>query len=167
VFAVTEPVIGSLLGLIIYHERLRGGPGQIAVELAACTAATWGIARLAGSGAPVAHRRPPGRTHPLDPGRPVRRSLRAAAANPEHTPGSAPALTPTIAQPRHYPPKPEQIGPPKSGRAMGTRVITPTTRTARRWRTQITPNPVLIAGDTLTAFSPLNGGLARVGQEQA
>jgi drug/metabolite transporter (DMT)-like permease len=50
-FAVTEPVIGSLLGLIIYHERLRGGPGRIAVELAACTAATWGIARLAGSGA--------------------------------------------------------------------------------------------------------------------
>jgi drug/metabolite transporter (DMT)-like permease len=50
-FAVIEPVVGSLLGLIIYHERLRGGPGRIAIELAACIAATWGIARLAGSAA--------------------------------------------------------------------------------------------------------------------
>jgi drug/metabolite transporter (DMT)-like permease len=50
-FAVIEPVVGSLLGLIIYHERLRGGPGRIVVELAACIAATWGIARLAGSAA--------------------------------------------------------------------------------------------------------------------
>jgi drug/metabolite transporter (DMT)-like permease len=49
-FAVVEPVTGSLLGLIIYHERLRGGPGQIAIELAACAVAAWGIARLAGSG---------------------------------------------------------------------------------------------------------------------
>jgi threonine/homoserine efflux transporter RhtA len=46
-----EPVCGALLGLIIYHERLSGRPGQIAVELVACAAATWGIARLAGSGA--------------------------------------------------------------------------------------------------------------------
>jgi drug/metabolite transporter (DMT)-like permease len=50
-FAVIEPVTGALLGLIIYHERLRGGPGRIAVELAACTAAIWGIARLARSAA--------------------------------------------------------------------------------------------------------------------
>jgi drug/metabolite transporter (DMT)-like permease len=49
-FAVMEPVCGALLGLIIYHERLSGRPGQIAVELVACAAATWGIARLAGSG---------------------------------------------------------------------------------------------------------------------
>ena len=49
-FAVIEPVIGSLLGLIIYHEQLSDGPGRIAVEFAACAAATWGIARLAGSG---------------------------------------------------------------------------------------------------------------------
>ena len=42
---------GSLLGLIIYHERLSGQPGQIALELAACAAAIWGIARLAGSAA--------------------------------------------------------------------------------------------------------------------
>jgi drug/metabolite transporter (DMT)-like permease len=48
-FAVTEPVVGSLLGLIIYHERLSSQPGQIALELAAGAAAIWGIARLAGS----------------------------------------------------------------------------------------------------------------------
>ena len=51
-FAVTEPVAGSLLGLTIYHERLSGQPGQIALELAACAAAIWGIARLAASAAP-------------------------------------------------------------------------------------------------------------------
>jgi hypothetical protein len=50
-FAVTEPVAGSLLGLTIYHERLSGQPGQIALELAACAAAIWGIARLAASAA--------------------------------------------------------------------------------------------------------------------
>lgn len=48
-FAVMEPVIGALLGLSIYHERLSDGPGQIVVELAACAAAAWGIARLARS----------------------------------------------------------------------------------------------------------------------
>ena len=48
-FAVFEPVSGSLLGLVIYHERLNGGPARIAVELAACAAAAWVIARLARS----------------------------------------------------------------------------------------------------------------------
>jgi drug/metabolite transporter (DMT)-like permease len=47
-FAVLEPVVGSLLGLLIYHERLGGGPGRIALEVLAGLAATWGIARLAG-----------------------------------------------------------------------------------------------------------------------
>jgi drug/metabolite transporter (DMT)-like permease len=47
-FAVLEPVIGSLLGLLVYHERLGGGPAVIAVDLAAGLAAAWGIARLAG-----------------------------------------------------------------------------------------------------------------------
>jgi hypothetical protein len=47
-FAVVEPVSGSLAGLILYHERLNAGPGQVVVELAACAAAAWGIARLAG-----------------------------------------------------------------------------------------------------------------------
>jgi drug/metabolite transporter (DMT)-like permease len=46
-FAVLEPVTGSLLGLLIYHERLSDGPGQIVVEMAACVVAVWGIARLA------------------------------------------------------------------------------------------------------------------------
>src|SRR5262249_39983397 len=45
---VMEPVSGSLAGLIIYHERLSAGPGQVVVELAACAAAAWGIAHLAG-----------------------------------------------------------------------------------------------------------------------
>jgi len=49
-FAVMEPVCGALLGLIIYDERLSSRPGQIAVELVACAAAAWGIARLGGSG---------------------------------------------------------------------------------------------------------------------
>jgi hypothetical protein len=48
-FAVTEPVAGSVLGLVVYHERLSGRPGQIALEVAACAAAIWGIARLARS----------------------------------------------------------------------------------------------------------------------
>jgi drug/metabolite transporter (DMT)-like permease len=47
-FSVLEPVTGSLLGLVIYHERLTDGPVQITVELAACAAMTWGIVRLAG-----------------------------------------------------------------------------------------------------------------------
>ena len=47
-FAVIEPVSGSLAGLVIYHERLNAGPGQVVVELAACAAAAWGIAHLAG-----------------------------------------------------------------------------------------------------------------------
>ena len=46
-FAVIEAVSGSLLGLFIYHEHLSDRPGQIAVEVVACAAATWGIARLA------------------------------------------------------------------------------------------------------------------------
>ena len=62
-FAVMEPVCGALLGLIIYHERLSGRPGQIAVELVACAAAAWGIARLAGSAWPAA----PGRPGPSRP----------------------------------------------------------------------------------------------------
>ena len=97
-FVVIEPVIGSLLGLIIYHERLRGGPGRIAVELAACTVAAWGIARLAGSaaagGAPPATGPDsptlPSPALPAGQRSPVRRFLPAAPAKPEHTPGSGP-----------------------------------------------------------------------------
>jgi len=48
-FAVLEPVVGSLLGLAIYHERVGGGGVRIAVEVVAVLAALWGIARLASS----------------------------------------------------------------------------------------------------------------------
>jgi hypothetical protein len=48
-FAVLEPVTGSLLGLLIYHERVGGGPPRIAIEAVAVLAALWGIVRLANS----------------------------------------------------------------------------------------------------------------------
>ena len=48
-FAVLEPVVGSLLGLFIYHEHVGGGGARIAVEVLAVLAAVWGIARLANS----------------------------------------------------------------------------------------------------------------------
>ena len=95
-FAVIEPIIGALLGLIIYHERVRGGPGRIVVELAACVAATWGIARLARSGAALGA---PPATGPGSASSPspalsagqrahATRSLPAAPVEPGHTPGS-------------------------------------------------------------------------------
>jgi drug/metabolite transporter (DMT)-like permease len=77
-FAVMEPVCGALLGLIIYHERLSGRPGQIAVELVACAAAAWGIARLAGSGA--ADGAQP--TGPVPPGQPDRVGTAARREGP-------------------------------------------------------------------------------------
>ena len=49
VFSVLDPVVGSLLGLMLYHERLGGGAGRIALEAVAVLAATWGIYRLARS----------------------------------------------------------------------------------------------------------------------
>jgi hypothetical protein len=48
-FAVLEPLTGSMLGLLIYHERVGVGPARIAVEILAGIAAIWGIARLAHS----------------------------------------------------------------------------------------------------------------------
>ena len=48
-FAVVEPIIGSILGLAIYSERVGGGGLRIAVETIAVLAALWGIARLASS----------------------------------------------------------------------------------------------------------------------
>jgi hypothetical protein len=48
-FAVLDPVVGSALGLTLYHERLAGGPARIAIETVAVIAATWGIVRLAKS----------------------------------------------------------------------------------------------------------------------
>jgi drug/metabolite transporter (DMT)-like permease len=48
-FAVLEPVVGTLLGLFIYHEHVGGGAVRITVEAMAVMAALWGIARLANS----------------------------------------------------------------------------------------------------------------------
>jgi drug/metabolite transporter (DMT)-like permease len=48
-FAVLEPVVGSLLGLAIYHEQVGTSGIRIAVEVLAVAAAIWGIARLANS----------------------------------------------------------------------------------------------------------------------
>jgi hypothetical protein len=48
-FAVLEPVVGTLLGLFVYHEHLGGGGARIAIEVLAVMAALWGISRLANS----------------------------------------------------------------------------------------------------------------------
>jgi len=48
-FVVLEPVVGSALGLMIYHERVGGGGLRITIEVLAVLAAVWGIARLANS----------------------------------------------------------------------------------------------------------------------
>jgi drug/metabolite transporter (DMT)-like permease len=50
-FAVLDPVVGSIIGLTLYHERLDGGPARMAIEAVAVIAATWGIVRLAKSNA--------------------------------------------------------------------------------------------------------------------
>ncbi len=50
-FAVLDPVVGSVLGMTLYHERLDGGPARMVIEALAVIAATWGIARLAKSNA--------------------------------------------------------------------------------------------------------------------
>jgi len=47
VFSVLDPAVGSLLGLVLYHEHLAGGSGRVALEIAAVLSATWGIATLA------------------------------------------------------------------------------------------------------------------------
>jgi drug/metabolite transporter (DMT)-like permease len=49
VFSVLDPAVGSMLGLLIYHEHLGGGPIRITVEVLAVIAACWGIAKLASS----------------------------------------------------------------------------------------------------------------------
>jgi len=48
-FVVLQPLTGSLLGMMIYHERVGGGGLRITVEVLAVLAAIWGIARLARS----------------------------------------------------------------------------------------------------------------------
>jgi drug/metabolite transporter (DMT)-like permease len=48
-FAVLEPLVGSMLGLVVYHEHVGGGGIRIGVEVIAVIAALWGIGRLANS----------------------------------------------------------------------------------------------------------------------
>jgi hypothetical protein len=48
-FVVLEPVVGSLLGLFVYHEGVGDSPMQIVIEVLAVLTAVWGIARLANS----------------------------------------------------------------------------------------------------------------------
>jgi hypothetical protein len=48
-FVVLEPVVGSLLGLFVYHEGVGDSPIQIVIEILAVLTAVWGIARLANS----------------------------------------------------------------------------------------------------------------------
>jgi drug/metabolite transporter (DMT)-like permease len=62
VFSVLDPVVGSLLGLLIYHEHLGGGAARIALEVAAGLAATWGICQLARSTA---------QAEPIEPIKPI------------------------------------------------------------------------------------------------
>jgi drug/metabolite transporter (DMT)-like permease len=50
-FAVLDPAVGSVLGLTIYHEKIGDDPLRVVIETASVIAATWGIARLAGSSA--------------------------------------------------------------------------------------------------------------------
>jgi drug/metabolite transporter (DMT)-like permease len=48
-FVVLEPLVGSLLGLTIYRERVSADGVRITIEVLAVLAAVWGIARLARS----------------------------------------------------------------------------------------------------------------------
>ena len=73
VFAVLDPIVGSGLGLVIYHERLADSPARMVAEAIAAAAATWGIARLARSsaalsaaGGPVLAPPEPPATWPVD-----------------------------------------------------------------------------------------------------
>jgi drug/metabolite transporter (DMT)-like permease len=89
-FSVLEPVTGSLLGLVLYHEQVTDGPPQIAVELAACAAMAWGIARLAGSDM-VSGAHPAAGPAPLTPPIPATPGAAPAAAPPSQaTPAASP-----------------------------------------------------------------------------
>jgi hypothetical protein len=66
-FAVLEPVVGSILGVAIYHERVGTSAIRITVEVLAVLAAIWGIARLADSVIAELARLTPAATPPADP----------------------------------------------------------------------------------------------------
>ncbi len=84
VFSVLDPAVGSMLGLLIYHERLGGGPVRIAVEIVAVLAAFWGIGQLAKSTAiaePIV---------PIEPPADVVIEAEIPADMAEHEPAPAP-----------------------------------------------------------------------------
>lgn len=85
-FAVLDPVVGSVLGLSIYHERLDGGAIRIGIEALAVIAATWGIARLAKYSATLS-------TQPVRQPVPVPVPAAEPGPAPDLTPQSAPAST--------------------------------------------------------------------------
>ena len=70
-FAVLEPLVGTLLGLFVYHEHVGGGSARIAIEVIAVLAAVWGIARLAKSVIEVAARLAAAATVPAVPADPA------------------------------------------------------------------------------------------------
>jgi drug/metabolite transporter (DMT)-like permease len=70
VFSVLDPAVGSMLGLLLYHEHLGGGAPRIAAEVAAVLAAAWGIWRLARSTAEA---------EPIEPATPLKQVELAAA----------------------------------------------------------------------------------------
>ena len=114
-FSVLEPVTGSLLGLVIYHERLTDGPVQITVELAACAAMTWGIVRLAGSDM-VSGAHPAAGPAPIGPRWPAPPIL-PSPARPVHS--GYPA------RPVHSPSQPGRSGAGHSPRQAETRQAAP------------------------------------------
>ena len=99
-FSVLEPVTGSLLGLVIYNERLTGGPAQIVLEVAAFAAMAWGIARLAASDM-VSGAHPAAGPAPLAPLIPPAPSAAPPAPATAAAPptAAAPAALPTPAAP--------------------------------------------------------------------
>lgn len=46
-YALLEPVVGSILGIVIYDENVGLGPARIVIEVLAVACAVWGIIRLA------------------------------------------------------------------------------------------------------------------------
>ena len=105
-FAVLDPVVGSVLGLTIYHERLDGGAIRIGIEAVAVIAATWGIARLAKSSAAQPIVRPTAQpaAEPVPAGQPASHpTAEPALAQPEPVPAGPVSLTVAACQPGPLP----------------------------------------------------------------
>ncbi len=110
VFSVLDPAVGSLLGLLLYHEHLGGGAGRVAIEAAAVLAATWGIAKLARSTAepapigpapiepaPIGPARPPVLAGPLRPALPVALPVALSVALPVGLSAALPTVAIAVA----------------------------------------------------------------------